>query len=321
MVVCVCVPDRTFVLGRFHHKSHPPTQMSSVVSEGDYEMFMSVANPDKVKVRKKSEALRSPPRLEEEDDDDDDERADSEEEEDKRNEGERDSSEASTPPRRRREEVDEDDESSVAGGKGGGGGGAFSSYLQQPAAALAGGGASRAVGRMDAEREVLEKQTVLLDMERLRMQGVQLSRKWTLDDDLDDMKFELKRVMLHVDEMSNIGVMRSSLQVACTGIEMMSKRFKLLDLDGWSAEVCRDMSKHDRSLGKLYRKYWRRTHTNSPEAELAMSIFGSMAMHHFRKTFARNVLPPPPAASAPPAPPRRRRDEEEEDDDDEGLPP
>ena len=84
--------------------------------------------------------------------------------------------------------------------------------------------------------------------------------------------------------------MRNGLQLACTGLEMFSKKFKVLDLEGWSAEVCSDMSKYDRSLGKLYRKYWRRSHSNSPEADIALSLVGSIGMYHMRKTMSKKIF-------------------------------
>lgn len=49
-------------------------------------------------------------------------------------------------------------------------------------------------------------------------------------------------------------LMRNGLQLAATGIEMISKRYNLLDLDGWSSEACKNMHKHDRAFSKLYRK-------------------------------------------------------------------
>ena len=43
-----------------------------------------------------------------------------------------------------------------------------------------------------------------MDMERLKMQGIKLSNEWSVNDRLDDMMFEVKRHMIHLDEMNNI---------------------------------------------------------------------------------------------------------------------
>lgn len=229
------------------------------------------------------------------------------------------------------------DASVRAGGGGGGGGGRgvgnFSRFVCGGGASSsrAGGGAGRDAADLE---ETMEKQSVLLDMERLRMQGIKLSKEWTLDDDLDDMQFEMKRLMLHVDETNNINMMRSTLQLACTGVEMLNRRFNLLQLDGWSEEVCRDMHKYDRALGRIYRKYWRMAHNNSPELEIVKGLLASAGMYHAKRAFAQHVLRPstaatsknkahagsgPPAARSSASGPRRSMAMGESDD--EGMPP
>ena len=189
---------------------------------------------------------------------------------------------------------------------------------------------TRTKTREELQAEAMEKQSMLMDLERLRdNHGVVMTREWSMEDDYDDMAFELKRIMLHIDETNNISSMRSGLQLACTGIEMLSKRFKILDLDGWSAEVCRDMSKHDRALGRMYRKYWRRSHSNSPEADVALSLVSSMGMFHMRKSMSKRMFRGAGGSSSIPrasnfgssAPSSPRIFEEDDDDDDEDLPP
>ena len=306
----------------------------SDVSASDFEVFASVANPDfsSADVNNRKPSVRAPPRLETIDDEEE------EDEEEKRRRGSDDddkssaassSSSASTrrPTRHRaddtvREQYDEDDDnrthvSSARGSRRG----AFAEYLNKTPA--------RVKTRDQVHNESLEKQSMIADLERLRdHHGITLSREWCMDDDIDDMSFELKRIMLHIDEENQVGVMRNGLQLACTAVEMASKRFKILDLDGWSAEVCSDMSKHDRALAKLYRKYWRRSHSSSPEADIAMSLVTSMGMFHMKKTVTKRMFQPRSGgggggegrASAPP-PSRSRPTIREVDEDDEDLPP
>ena len=192
--------------------------------------------------------------------------------------------------------------------------------------------------------ETMEKQSVLLDLQRLKeSHDVPLSKNWSIDDPLDEMTFELKRIMLHMDEVNNVSMMRNALQLGCTGIEMLSKRFKILDLEGWSSEMCRDLSKHDRALGRMYRKYWRRSHASSPESEIALSLLGSIGMFHMRKMVSKRVFPggggvggggmsndlpsmaqswkSPFAAASRKSPDFASRVEEYDDDDDEDGPP
>jgi hypothetical protein len=152
-----------------------------------------------------------------------------------------------------------------------------------------------------------EKQNVLMDIERLRGQGIQFSKVWTLDDSLEDMSYEVRRHMLHVEETNNIAVMRDGMRMICTGVEMLNGRMRILDLDGWAADVCADMSKYDAALGKLHRKYWRRSHSTSPEMELATTLLMSMGMYHFKRKITSRIFPPAAHTRPPPHRPRRRR--------------
>ena len=68
------------------------------------------------------------------------------------------------------------------------------------------------------------------------------------------------------------------MRLLVTGIEMVNNKIGLLDLDGWSAEVCRDLKKHDANLSQFI-KYWKRSHSTSPEVDICMShwIDGSVS--------------------------------------------
>lgn len=176
------------------------------------------------------------------------------------------------------------------------------------------------------EQEILEKQSVLLDMERLKLQGIQFTKVWTLNDRLDDMHFELRRHLLHLDEINNMNFLRDGLRMACTGFEVLNRRWGLLELDGWSQEVCRDMSRYDNSMSRLYRKYWRRTSTTSPEMELGLALMGSIGMYHFKQKMSSQMFSSGPSVPRPPNVPMQMPNssvnvDDSSDDEDEGLPP
>ena len=116
-----------------------------------------------------------------------------------------------------------------------------------------------------------------------------------------------------------MNMMRDGMRMICTGIEMVNGRMQLLELSGWASEVCADMSKYDPALSKLYRKYWRRSQSSSPEMEIAMGIITSMGMYHFKKKLSSRMftprtpnMPQPRARAPSPAP---------SDTDSEAMPP
>ena len=127
--------------------------------------------------------------------------------------------------------------------------------------------------------------SVLLDLDRLRLRGVRLTKDYTVADTLDDMNFELQRHLANIEEESTVNMMRDVLRVLCTGAEMGNARFgPWLELDGWSAEVTSDINRFDPALSGLYRKYFRRG-TSSPEMQMVTALAGSISVFHLKKKF------------------------------------
>ena len=142
----------------------------------------------------------------------------------------------------------------------------------------------------DSEETELAKRTVLLDLARLEKQGVQLSRQWTMDDRYEDMLLEMRRHVMIMDENANVEMLKDGLKMFVTGVEVVSKRFSILDLDGWSAEVSGTLGKHDANLARIYRKYWRRGHSRNPELDIALSLVGSMGLFHLKSSMGKHLV-------------------------------
>lgn len=132
---------------------------------------------------------------------------------------------------------------------------------------------------------VLEKQATLMEIEQLRSQGSVITRRFTMDDSLQSMQFEVRKHLMSSNESRTMNMMSDGMKLMFTGLEMAnSKLGPVLDLDGWAAEITHDMSRFDPPLRRLYRKYWRRTQL-SAEYELLFAIMSSMVMFHFSKKF------------------------------------
>lgn len=141
------------------------------------------------------------------------------------------------------------------------------------------------------DAEELEKRSVLLDLQQLTvLHGITLTKEWTMEDPLEDMMLEIRRHTLTLDEKSNVTMLRDGLRLLVTGIEVVNNRMGLLDLDGWASEVCKDLHKHDANLSRIYRKYWKRSTSSSPELDIAMSIAGSMGFHHLKRTMSKQMM-------------------------------
>ena len=149
------------------------------------------------------------------------------------------------------------------------------------------------------------KRSVLIDIYNMEQRGIKMTRKWTMDDRLEDMLLEVRRHVMAEDETKNVSLMRDGLRLFVSGIEIVNSRLGLLDLEGWSGEVSRDLEKHDENLGRIYRKYCRRSTSRNPETEIAMAIASSMGMHHVKRMMAKTMLNR--AASTGGPPPSRRQ--------------
>jgi hypothetical protein len=140
------------------------------------------------------------------------------------------------------------------------------------------------------EDDLLARRSALLDLQRLELSGIRLTKQWTLDDSRADLELEVRRHTLAMDEAANVNMMRDGMRLTVTGIEMINNRIGLMDLEGWSSEVCRDMTRFDSNLSRLYRKYWRRSASTSPEWDICLALAGSMGFHHMKRTMSKQML-------------------------------
>lgn len=135
---------------------------------------------------------------------------------------------------------------------------------------------------------------------------------------------EIRRITLALDEKANVNMMRDGMRIFVTGMEMVNNRIGLLDLEGWSSEVCRDLNKHDPNLARIYRKYWKRSTSTTPEVDICLSLVGSMGLFHMKRSISKQMVQgvreERPGRGFSRAP-RRRRDPTPPSSDEEGLPP
>jgi hypothetical protein len=155
---------------------------------------------------------------------------------------------------------------------------------------------------------VLEKEALLYEIELLEKQGlIKLHRSLTMDDTLESIQYQYDRANMIVSSQQTVEWAKSGIKMGSTLLELGMKKFGVNIVDGFSSNLCKDMSKFNKPLTKLYRKYWRRG-TSSPESELAMIVFGALAMTVLANkglgslTGTASAPPPPPVYAPPPKP-------------------
>jgi hypothetical protein len=144
----------------------------------------------------------------------------------------------------------------------------------------------------DPEQEKKEKSDYLNKLQRLEAKGFPVSRKYTMDNGLEEMKTEYFRLVDARQLETSIKFQRQMLMGAITGMEWLNGRFDPFDLklDGWSESANENIEDFDEIFEELYDKYKDRGKM-SPEMRLVMAIGGSGFMCHVSNTFFRSKMP------------------------------
>lgn len=155
---------------------------------------------------------------------------------------------------------------------------------------------------------IMEKQSALLEMERLRISGFNFTKHYTMQDSLADIQFEIRRIHMFQKEQASLNMMRNGLKLTFNSIEVLNRvAGNKLSLDGWSQEASSDMQQYDPSLSRLYHKYWRRN-SSSPEFELGFAILSSMGVYHFKSKFLQTIQRTNPSENTQTTPSEKQSD-------------
>ena len=155
-----------------------------------------------------------------------------------------------------------------------------------------GPGITLATAQKDPEAEKKEKTEFLNKLQRLEQKGFPVSRKFTMDNSLEEVKAEYFRLVDARNLETSIKFQRQMLMGAITGMEWLNGRFDPFDikLDGWSESVHENVEDFDEIFEELYDKYKDRGKM-SPEMRLVMAIGGSGFMCHVSNSFFRSKMP------------------------------
>ena len=150
---------------------------------------------------------------------------------------------------------------------------------------------SAAPPRMNPEEEKKEKNEVLNKLQRLEQKGFPVSKRYTMDNTLDEMKQEYLRLVDARNLEASLRFQRQALMSVVTGMEWANGRFDPFDikLDGWSEAVHENVEDFDEIFEELYDKYKERGKM-PPEARLVMALAGSGFMCHVSNTFLKSRM-------------------------------
>lgn len=146
-----------------------------------------------------------------------------------------------------------------------------------------------------AEDIMLEKQKIILEFARLEKRGVTFTKHFTLNSDLNEMKFELMKAKKIFQLEKDLKIARNLLwngtKVITFGSNLLSKYTPIdLELEGWPDEIKSNIYDYDDVLERLIEKYKSKVDA-PPEIQLGYMLLSSAiqysAANKVPKVFAK----------------------------------
>lgn len=137
-----------------------------------------------------------------------------------------------------------------------------------------------------------EKIKYLRKLEALEKKGVQLTKKYDMDSNLDEMKGEYEMVMDDKSKQNSVKFQANMLMTIINGIEYLNQKFDPFDvnLEGWGEQVQENITDYDEIFVELHDK-WKSKANISPELKLLFQLGGSAIMVHMTNSMFKSSLP------------------------------
>lgn len=142
------------------------------------------------------------------------------------------------------------------------------------------------------EETLKQKFSFIRKLEALDKQGVSVSRKYTMDDKLEEMQGEYEMIKSDIAKRNSVKFQGKMLLAAASGIEFLNSKFDPFDinLDGWGEAVNENINEYDEVFGELHEKYGSKAKM-APELKLLFMLGGSAAMLHMTNTMFKSSMP------------------------------
>ena len=146
--------------------------------------------------------------------------------------------------------------------------------------------------KMSQEEILREKLGYLRKLEALQKKGVQLTKNYTMESPLAEMKGEYEMIKSDKEKQNSIKFQQKILLAFVSGLEFLNNKFDPFDLklDGWSEAVNENVDEYDEVFGELHEKYGGKTKM-APELKLLFMLGGSAAMLHMTNTMFKSSMP------------------------------
>lgn len=146
--------------------------------------------------------------------------------------------------------------------------------------------------KMTAEQLLREKFKLLRKLEELEKKGIKLSKKYSMESNLQEMKGEFEMIKNDKEKKASVKFQGKMLMACISGLEFLNNRFDPFDLklDGWAEQVNEGIDEYDEVFGELHEKYSGKAKI-APELKLLFMLGGSGLMLHMTNTMFKSAMP------------------------------
>ena len=137
-----------------------------------------------------------------------------------------------------------------------------------------------------------ERFSYLRKLEDLETKGVKLTKRYSMDSSLEEMKGEYENIVSEKEKANNVKFQGKMLMACITGIEFLNSKFDPFDikLDGWAEQFSENITDYDEIFAELHEKY-RNKAKLAPELKLLFQLGGSAIMLHMTNTMFKSSMP------------------------------
>jgi len=145
---------------------------------------------------------------------------------------------------------------------------------------------------MTNEELIKEKFFYLRKLEEIEKKGITLSKKYSMQSSLDEMKGEYETLKSEREKKASVKFQQKCLMACITGMEFLNNKFDPFDLklDGWAESVNENTDEYDDVFGELHQKYASKAKI-APELKLLFMLGGSAVMVHMTNTMFKSSMP------------------------------
>jgi hypothetical protein len=137
-----------------------------------------------------------------------------------------------------------------------------------------------------------EKFQYLRKLETLEGKGVNLSKRYTMESSLDEMKGEYEYIIAEKERKNSTQFQGKVLTTLITGLEFLNGKFDPFDikLDGWSEQINENLDDYDEIFAELHEKYKSKAKM-APELKILFQLAASGMMIHMTNTMFKSAIP------------------------------